>query len=258
MIRKTSLHLLMVIVVTLGFVQTAYAQSPSTTPHPQPYSIDPNYKPTQEEIDRLAAKEKAAKDYLDKKNNSNKSQGISPMSGTAKTLWVGNAEQFREPPDGAYVNYCAPSSTQVVLRARTTNIPALETIATKENVDPNWGTTMPFVTTALNFYLGATWYSTIQATGANDLQDKYVFDIDMGWAMTTALQTAGMPGWDHNADHIVSIYGYNTLNGNSQAYYVDTASDTAGHKYYLGGSYFNTANLSNFWVWVFKDDTQSW
>lgn len=253
MTRKFLLNVLMVIVLAFGFVPVVQADSPSPTDVPKgPHSaIDPNYRPTKEELAGLAVKDKAAKEYA-----KGKTSGITPMRATG-SVYVGYAEQFREEEGyGPQLWYCGPTSTQVALRAKMTTVPDSDTIAEKENFD--YGVSMQDITTALNYYLGYTYYYTGQATSSSQLEYWNEYDVDLGYAMITGLKTYGMPGWGTtDAYHIVAMYGYDTDNG-SKVRYVDTASDDAGHVYADGGTYFNLAYLSDFWNWVLDDNIQSW
>lgn len=254
MTHKVFLNVLMVIVLAFGFVPIVHADSPSPTEVPTgPHSaIDPNYRPTQEELDRLATKTNAAKEYANGITSS-----VTPMlMYLSNSVYVGYAEQFRELEDPAYVNYCGPSSTQVTMRARTTSIPSLEEIAVKEKFDN--GVWMVDVTPALNYFLGTTWYVTGYASGPTQLEQWYGLDTDSGYAMMTGVTTGGMPGWgSYNVYHIVTIYGYDLTVGH-EVRFVDTSSEMAGHHYANGGAYFNLANLSTFWLWVYPDNVQSW
>ena len=172
------------------------------------------------------------------------------------SVYVGYAEQFREPEEWQYVQYCGPTSTQVALRAKMTTVPDRYTIAVKENF--NGGVSMQAITTALNYYLGYTYYYTGQASSQSQLEYWNEYDVDLGYAMITGLKTDGMPGWGtYDVYHIVAMYGYDTDNG-SKVRYVDTASELAGHDYADGGAYFNLANFSDFWTWVLPDNIQSW
>lgn len=255
---KVFLNVLMVIVLAFGFVPSVHADSPSPTdvptgPHSGPHSaIDPNYHPTKEELSRLATKNKAAKEHALEKTS-----GVTPMlMYLANAVDVGYSEQFREPEEWQYVQYCGPTSTQVALKARMTIVPDRNTIAVKENF--NGGVSMQDITTALNYYLGYTYYLTGQASSQSQLEYWNEYDVDLGYAMITGIKTYGMPGWGtYDAYHIVAMYGYDTDNG-SKVRYVDTSSELAGHYYDNGGAYFNLVNLTDFWNWVINDNIQSW
>jgi len=216
--------------------------------------LDPNYKWTDEELAKLAAKNKAARSHANQK-------GLAAATNQA-ILSVGSAEKYREPNDYAHRNYCGPSSTQVAIRARTSNVPGLETVAVGEYLDPNYGVWINNITNYINGYLGTSWYVTGVANDSTQLGDWAQTDIDTGYAMITGAYTDGMPGWVVSADHIVTVYGYNySTPTKKKIYYVDTGSEYSGHLYSIGGKYFNTSkSLEKFWVWVNHpdNDVQVW
>ena len=94
--------------------------TPSNAQGPNPIngSLPPNSK-FPDTNDRL---------YQQKLNQVTRNQ-IQAADTLREVLYVGTMGQFREPEDSYYVNYCGPSSTQIALRARTTEIPELDEIA---------------------------------------------------------------------------------------------------------------------------------
>jgi hypothetical protein len=71
MTRKVFLNLLMVCILAFGFVPIVHAEGPSVAPKDRHSGLDPNYKPTQAELDKSAAKEKAAEEYANVRYNPN-------------------------------------------------------------------------------------------------------------------------------------------------------------------------------------------
>ena len=172
-----------------------------------------------------------------------------------KTLYVGTNNQFKEPENWAYVNYCGPASTQVALRARITNIPSLDSIGQCEYIDPNWGVYMSNVTPCLNSYLNTSFYWTDYAPDSATLASRLKSDIDQGYAMLTGVYTSGMGGWSFGTYHIITLFGYdNTSSTNKKVDYVDTASSIAGYN----GLYFNFVSLDNLWWNISQNNVQAW
>ncbi|MDY0389023.1 MAG: hypothetical protein RBT65_18270 [Methanolobus sp.] len=172
-----------------------------------------------------------------------------------KTLYVGTNNQFKEPENWAYVNYCGPASTQVALRARITNIPSLDSIGQCEYIDPNWGVYMSNVTPCLNSYLNTSFYWTDYAPDSATLASRLKSDVDQGYAMLTGVYTSGMGGWSFGTYHIITLFGYdNTSSTNKKVDYVDTASSIAGYN----GLYFNFVSLDNLWWNISQNNVQAW
>ena len=183
---------------------------------------------------------------------------FSPPPVFIKALNVGAIDEFKEPENWGYVNYCGPASTQVALRARTTNIPTLDQIGQCELIDPSWGVYMSNVTPCLNSYLNTTFYWTDVASSQDVLWNWVKSDVDQGYAVLTGVYTPPMDGWNgHAAYHIITLYGYD-YSYQSSTYkmvnYVDTASEIAGYT----GTYLNKVTLPDLWRFVSPNNVQAW
>lgn len=226
-------------VVSITFTPVVAQQSP-----PINGSVPPNY--IFPSVDNPA--------YQRKLNQVNQNQ-INTEPIFKKALYVGTINQFKEPENSAYVNYCGPDSTQVALRARITNIPSLDAIGQCEYIDPSWGVYMSNVTTCLNSYLNTSFYWTDYAPDAATLASRLKSDVDQGYAMLTGVYTLGMGGWGFGTYHIITLFGYdNTSSTNKKVDYVDTASAIAGYN----GLYFNFVTLNNMWNYVNPNNVQAW
>jgi hypothetical protein len=213
-------------------------------------SRDPNYVPTAEDLQRIAAKNVAATQYMkDRKNN------ISPLTLGSHILSVGT---WLEPNDDAHVNYCGPGATQVALDARlpASSVPDINTIGAEENIDPSWGVYIDSIRTVLNTRLNTDFYWVQSAQSKAQFQTFTVTDIDGGYVLVTGVKTGGMPGWGtRNVEHIVAVYGYNEIsNTNTTIYYIETAAVAAG----FTGTYRNSKSLSTFWNYVLANNVQVW
>jgi hypothetical protein len=247
---KIFLSVLVVISLAFSIVSAVEADSPSPIPSGGNNTLGP-YTPTQEELAKLAAKNSAALAHYNQK---------SIVSALAKgNLNVGNGEQYREPNDYAHRNYCGPSATQVAIRARTTTVPGLETVAKGEYLTQGSGVWIANITPYINKYLKTTWYLTGYASNQTELRVWINLDIDSKYALITGVWTAGMPGWSVSADHIITVFAYDFTTPTKYISYVDTASEYAGHHYKSGGAYFNWwIKLDTFWNWVNNNDAQTW
>lgn len=165
---------------------------------------------------------------------------------------------FKEPEDWDYVNYCGPSSTQVALRARTSNIPSLYAVGECENIDPSWGVYMTAVTDCLRQYLNNNFYENGSSLSKTTFASRLKSDVDQGYAMVTGTLTTSMMGWSgRSVNHIVTVYGYDNTyqySTDKMVHYVDTASGIAGYS----GLYFNKVTLTDMWSYVSPNDYQSW
>lgn len=234
----------MVFFGSTDFVARAGGEQP---PH---NGADPNYVPTAQELQAIAAKEAAAARYM-----KNRSLLIVPLSLGSRVLGVGT---WLEPNDAAHVNYCGPGATQVALDARlpASSVPNIDTLGTEESIDITWGVTTTSIRNVLNSRLSTTFYVASGASASTALHTRIVTDIDSNYAMVTGVKTGGMPGWGtRNVFHIVAVYGYNEVNvGLMNIYYIETASPTAG----FTGTYRNTKTLSTFWTYVSQNNSQVW
>jgi hypothetical protein len=235
------ISLLSVIALALSIVGSVCADTGLTG---AANTFDPNQM-TQTEKNQLAIKIKMADSHM-KTLMSN----ITPATVTTTTIYVGGSGAYREPNQSKYVNYCVPSSSQVAIIAKTSNVPTLDAVALGEKTDPKNGTYIYNVPPYLNPLLKTSWYTTGKAANSSTFASWLSLDIDSDWSLMTLLKTGGnppMPGWTLDAQHYVATYGY-IRNGSqiTNVYYVDTASVIAGYD----GNYFNNATLTNFWYWI--------
>ena len=216
-------------------------------PNPINGSLPPNSK-FPDTNDRL---------YQQKLNQVTRNQ-IQAADTLREVLYVGTMGQFREPEDSDYVNYCGPSSTQIALRARTTEIPELDEIAECEQIIPRWGAYMTNVTDCLNKYLDSDFYWTDIAESKDELASWLKTDVDQGYALITGVFTTYVRGWNgYSTSHIITLYGYDysyQVFSDKMVYYVDTASKLAGYS----GPYFNIVTLDAIWSFVSWNNVQSW
>ena len=238
-----------VFVTTLLVVSILVVSTPATAQGPNPIngSLPPNSKLPD------------ASDLLyQKKLNQVRRNQIQAADTLREVLYVGTMGQFREPEDSDYVNYCGPSSTQIALRARTTDIPELDEIAKCEQINPRWGVYMTSVTDCLNQYLDSDYYWTDIAESKDELASWLKTDVDQGYALVTGVFTTYMRGWNgYSISHIITLYGYDYSNqvfSNKMVYYTDTASKLAGYS----GPYFNIVTLNDLWNFVSWNNVQSW
>lgn len=242
LIRKVFVTTLLIVVI-LVIANPAMAQGPN----PINGSLPPNTK-LPDATDLL---------YQQKLNQVKRNQ-IQAANVLREVLYVGRMGQFREPEESAYVNYCGPSSTQIALRARTTDIPELDEIAECEQINPRWGVYMVGVTDCLNQYLESDYYWTDIAESKDELSSWLKTDIDQGYALVTGVYTTNMRGWNgYSIYHIITLYGYDYSNevfSDKMVYYTDTASKIAGYS----GPYFNIVTLDDLWSFVSWNNVQSW
>lgn len=206
--------------------------------------VDPNYKPTAAELKLIALKEAQARQAWDAFVRA-RSGGVKPYYPGFNLLDKGT---YREPNDYAHRNYCGPGATQVILSVRipASQIPGIETIASDENLDPNWGVYNTAVRDELNRLLNTGFYIYVTNYGQAQLKNAIYDDIDLGWALDTSLYTGGMPGWGtQDVKHIIAIYGYYAPDTNAfTVYYTETA------QYGFTGYYTNNTSLSTFYGYV--------
>jgi hypothetical protein len=216
--------------------------------------LDPNYTRTKEEVRRIAEKHRQA--IIDFNALVAKSiSGVQPMVPYVG-VYVG---YYPEPNDRDHRNYCGPGATQVALSARLpgSQIPSIDSIGTEENIDPNWGVSMPAVGATLNRHLNTSFYLVSGAANASQFITRVSSDFNAGYALVTALTTSGLPGWGtYNVNHIVTVYGM-LMDGNTYpTNYVDTASAAAGYS----GSYYVSVNSAYdfFNYHVCYNNAQAW
>ena len=205
---------------------------------------------TQADKDALAAKIKIADSFM----KALAARAI-PDSIVNYKLNVGKSGDYQEPNNNAYNDYCGPAASRVALSARTSSVPDILTVASKEGTLPyppaypttcgsNCGTNALPMKNYINSKLNTSYYVTGVASGQSQFTSWVTWDIESGWSMITLVRTTGMPGWgSYKADHYVAINEI-TVNGATlqTVWYVDTASVDAGHS----GSYFNSADPTTY------------
>lgn len=226
---------------------------------PRNGGLNPDYVRTEDELRRIAHKERQA---LIAWNCRQLSAHAPTTSGSPITnypdywLWL-NVGYYPEPNDWAYRNYCGPASTQVALSARlpASQIPNIDTIGAEEGINPNWGVYMTAVRDVLNRRLGTTFYVANGAGNATNFRNRISADLSSGYALVTGLKTGGMSGWTRDVDHIVTIYAMYTGYPNPIAF-TETSSPVAGYS----GSYWRSESSAfDFYNWfVSRNDVQAW
>src|SRR5450759_124674 len=120
----------LIVVFGLLIIPLSIASANNDSPRGKGNTLDPNYKWSPEELARMAEKEKEAKIHA---------QISLTLDYNQQLLYVGSADAYRELYEYEYRNYCGPTSTQVAIRARTSDVPDVEDVAIAEELDPDWG-----------------------------------------------------------------------------------------------------------------------
>ena len=221
---------------------------------------DPNYVFTPEEVQRLAAKEAAAQAHFDEKFSH--PTDVTAAAARSKELTVGT---WKEPNTDAYNNYCGPGATQVALDVRldAAKVKDIDKLASAEGTIPTWGTSMNRICPVLNTELGTNWYHYDSTTTQNNLMIKIIQDIDTNYGFVTGVVTFRngfeMNGWQHNANHIITVYGFANADVQNGTYsgdvkYTETSSPRAGYS----GPYRQIVSLARFWKYVELNSYQCW
>lgn len=217
---------------------------------------DPNYVFSEEELQRIAAKDAAAQEHV----AGGLSSGDSPFYFKgSKTLTVGT---WKEPNSWAYRNYCGPGATQVALDVRlpASQVPSIDVLGAEEYIDPNWGVYMNNICPVLNNRLSTSWYTNGSATSETQITNWIVADVDADYGLVTGVKTGSMPGWGgYNTNHIVTVYGYqNVYVETSGTYgtiqYTETSGTVAGYN----GAYRQSVGSGTFWSYVSGNSAQCW
>jgi hypothetical protein len=190
-------------------------------------------------------------------------RGVTTQAYPGYWQWVSVVNnKWIEPENAAYVNYCGPSAGQVALDVRLEDwqIPSLYDIGQEMYINPSWGVYMTSVRDVLNRRLNTTWYEASGSGNANNFVSRASADLTRNYAMVTALQTSGLPGWGPvNVNHIVTVYAMYVGDGTYSIAWVDTASNMARHNQ-PGGSYLNYMYLGRDFYngYVSRNDVQAW
>lgn len=148
-----------------------------------------------------------------------------------------------EPEQQAYWNYCGPGATRVLLShwMQPTSLPSFDSLGWEEdtndqnpNVLPNdrhQGTYTNAMVSPVNSSIPSGQYTVDSAGASEGTFDQWMaLSLRSGAPMITGLYTrlgngTNLPGWNHPADHIVTVYGYDFRNSNHRTIsYVDTGS----------------------------------
>jgi len=148
---------------------------------------------------------------------------------------IDTSGRYNEPPDLAHVNYCGPAASQELISAWTSNVPGLETLATEEKTNQGkTGTYMSDMVVPINNAIGRNYYSVHHASSQGDFSNMIGGDIlNNHHPLITGINTKGngytLKGWDHSANHIITIYGFDFRSPSvGYIYYYETASKLAG------------------------------
>jgi N-acetylneuraminic acid mutarotase len=148
-----------------------------------------------------------------------------------------------EPEQQAYWNYCGPGATRVLLShwLQPANLPTFDTLGWEEdtndqnpNVLPNdghLGTYTNAMVGPINNRIPGGQYTSSSASTSEATFDQWMAQsLRSGVPMITGLYTrlgngTNLPGWNHPADHIVTVYGYDLRDSKHRTIsYIDTAS----------------------------------
>ncbi len=184
--------------------------------------------------------------------------------GKSSFVSIDTSGRFNEPNDIQHVNYCGPAASQELISAWTSNVPALQTLASEEQTvpsGPNAGTLMTNMVGPINSAIGQNYYSVNYAGGSEgNFSNQIGRDIlDNHHPLITGLLTIygsnHLNGWKYvAAPHIVTIYGFDFRSPSAgYIYYNETASTVAGA---TNGPGRNSINYATFWSLVQQNDIQ--
>jgi len=172
---------------------------------------------------------------------------------------------FHEPGDYAHRNYCGAGASQVLLSAWMANVPDIETVARRSNLNPNRGEFGADALRAINAYLdpvvtpvlGHPRYQAEHVTTLDGVTSRIAKDITdpaaiqaFGHGVPVMVQTMTktMPGWNHwNATHMITVFAFDFSHNDptlDKVTYAETPSPLAGYR----GPDFQTISLSALWV----------
>lgn len=172
---------------------------------------------------------------------------------------------FHEPGDYAHRNYCGAGATQVLLSAWMANVPDIESVARRSNLNPNRGEFGADALRAINAYLdpvvspvlGHPRYVAEHVTALEGVTGRIQRDITdqsavqaFGHGVPVMVQTMTrtMPGWNHwNATHMITIFAFDFSHNDpalDTVTYAETPSPLAGYR----GPDFQTISVNALWV----------
>jgi hypothetical protein len=182
-------------------------------------------------------------DYLISESNYNNNQvtltftanapNYAPGKYAGKAGVVGVSNSYFEPIGD--VNYCGPGASQVLISAWTNTVPDIGTLAKEEHTISSWGTYIDCMIKPINDAIHQTYYSINYAgTKQEDFSNMIGREIlDNHHPLITGIKTQAngytLGGWDHPADHIITIYGFDFRSPTKgYIYYYETANTDAG------------------------------
>jgi len=172
---------------------------------------------------------------------------------------------FHEPGDYAHRNYCGAGATQVLLSAWMANVPDIETVARRSNLNPNRGEFGADAVRAINAFLQpvvtpalaepryraehVTTLDGVTTRIRNDITDPGAIQAyGHGVPVIVQTMTRTMPGWNHwNATHMITVFAFDFSHNNpalDTVTYAETPSPLAGYR----GPDFQTISVSALWV----------
>jgi hypothetical protein len=261
---------------------------------PWPPSLSPDFKLTDEEKVQQEAAHADAAAYVQSMVNAQVSAAGAEANNAVNAVvrssaTLGGINTTKEVNDGAHVNYCGPASIRVALDATlsSSSLPSQDSIATvqttkatnlysrwvyvrgqwKRGFDASYGTygeamcgfLHDYYIQDLGFperYLSTPFYSTSQQT----LWNEIIRHVGKNYAITTGSWTFNLKQWNHGANHISAILGYDAdlLNGwypatMYQVRYAETAGSIAG---YQGNEFKIWWPGTSFWTAVSANNVQ--
>jgi hypothetical protein len=172
---------------------------------------------------------------------------------------------FHEPGDYAHRNYCGAGATQVLLSAWMANVPDIESVARRSNLNPNRGEFGADALRAINAYLEpvvtpvlghpryvaehVTTLAGVTGRIQRDIQDQAAVQaFGHGVPVMVQTMTRTMPGWNRwNATHMITIFAFDFSHNDpalDTVTYAETPSPLAGYR----GPDFQTISVSALWV----------
>lgn len=101
---------------------------------------------------------------------------------------------------------------------------------------------IPRIADYLNRTLGTLYYWYSGSSWATDpaveFRSKITHTVDYNLALIFGVRTGNLKDWDHDAEHIITAYGYSwdTATNSTRIYWAETGSISAGHYQLVNGA----------------------
>src|SRR3954451_9343472 len=167
-----------------------------------------------------------------------------------------------EPNRQAYVNYCGPASSRVLISAWTKAVPGLDNLADQENTDPIGGTFPANMVGPINQAIGRNYYRLAHARTQGALSNLIGRNIlDQHHPLIVGLKTQppsshvpSLRGWNHSVSHFIMVYGFDFRSATvGYVYYFEIASPLSSGTSATGK---NVINYRDFWTLASMYDVQ--